>query len=318
MTFLRTPPVGPGPNPATRCGYVALLGVPNSGKSTLFNALVGSRLSIVTPKAQTTQRQILGLNTSDGTQLVLVDAPGVLHPRDLLQRALLAGAREAARSADLLALVLDPTHPMDDAARRLLLDVASEGRGPRIGIVNKTDLADAASVARDVAWLEGEAGARRFLVSARTGVGTGELLTALRALLPPGPFLFPEDDIAAEPVRFFAAECVREALFEQFEEEVPYATFCEIEEFREGRDRTYIQANLFVERQSQKGILIGEGGRAIRDLGVAAREKIEHFLGSPVYLDLWVKVLPGWRRKRAQLRRIGLPVPEDDGTPQAS
>jgi GTP-binding protein Era len=140
------------------------------------------------------------------------------------------------------------------------------------------------------------------------------LVAELRQILPAGPFLYPEDDLAVDPVRFFAAECVREAVFERFEAEIPYATACQIDEFREGGKRTYVGATLFVERASQKGILLGEKGHAIRGLGIAAREKIEHFLGAPVYLDLWVKVLPGWRRDRDHLRRLGLSVPEDDDT----
>jgi GTPase len=147
-------------------------------------------------------------------------------------------------------------------------------------------------------------------VSALQGEGVPELLEALEGHLPVSPFFYPPDEVATLPVRFFVGELVRETVFEHFREEVPYSTFCEVEEFREGGSRTYIQVNIYVERASQKGIIIGNQGAAIRDLGRDARRKIEHFLDESVYLDLWVKVLPRWRKKRGELRRLGLPVPK--------
>jgi GTP-binding protein Era len=175
----------PSASNTTQCGYVALLGAPNVGKSTLFNTLLGTRLSIVTPKAQTTQRQIVGLNTTGEIQLVVGDAPGIFKPSDLLQRSLLAGAVEAARSADVRVLVLDPTSPMDTDARGLLFEVFSHGVGPALGVVNKADVAETRSVDLERQWLEEAAKGQTFVISAHEERGTDELLEALRALVPP-------------------------------------------------------------------------------------------------------------------------------------
>jgi GTP-binding protein Era len=295
-----------------------LLGAPNVGKSTLLNALVGERLSIVTPKAQTTWSRVTGLRTSSTHQLVLIDTPGVLVPRDLLQRSLLLATGEAAREADVLALVSDAAEAALEPVRGLLEELAASAPPgvPRIGVVNKVDVAPSGGVAAEESWLRSIGAEDVYYVSAAREEGVPELAKALEARLPPGPFLYPGDEIASAPTRFFVAEMVREAVFEQFHEEIPYSVFSEVEEFRErgpGAEeaRTYIQVTLYVERSSQKKILIGEGGAAIRQLGIAARSRIEHFLEGPVYLDLWVKVLPDWRRRRDQLGRLGFPIPDE-------
>ncbi len=298
-----------------RCGYVALLGAPNAGKSTLFNALVGEALSIATPRAQTTQRRIIGIRTEPGTQWVFLDAPGILEPRDGLQEALLIGAKEVAREADVQLLVVHPSS-RSEASRQRLVEVSREGRGAKLGVVTRADQVGAEALGDAVRWFEDVVGVPALIVSGKTGQGVPELLETVRAALPVGPFLFPEDDLAADPVRFFAAERVREALLELYDDEVPHAAFCVVDEYREPRtegEATYIRVVIHVEKASQKGIIIGAGGRAIRELGTRARTSIEHFVGGPVYLDLWVKVLPGWRRKRAHLRRLGFPVPEEEG-----
>ncbi len=181
-----------------------------------------------------------------------------------------------------------------------------------IGVVNKADIADSAAIESERQWLERLTAKRVHTVSALVGTGLTQLTRELEGNLPFGPFLYPEDQIASAPVRFFVAEMVREAIFEQFHEEIPYASICRVQEFRDEERRTYIQVTIYVERASQKGILIGDHGAAIRSLGTSARERIEHFLDRQVYLDLWVKVLPGWRRKREQLRRLGLPLPQED------
>lgn len=307
-------PASPASGPATRCGFVALVGRPNAGKSTLVNALVGESLAMVSPRAQSTQRATLGILTRGDAQLLFLDTPGVLLPRDPLQKSLLQGARAAVREADVVVLLADPTVSASREERALLLDTLSIGRGARLGVVGKVDRADSEAVEREVAWVTEVVGGAPHRISAQEGRGLDGLLEALAERLPEGPFLYPEDELSSEPVRFFVAERVREVLFEQFRDEVPYAAFCTVEAFREAApgERTYIQVTIHVEKPSQKGILLGEGGRAIRALGTVARERIEHFLGEPVYLDLWVKVLPNWRRKRAQLRRFGFPDPEDD------
>ncbi|HSR42912.1 MAG TPA: GTPase Era [Longimicrobiales bacterium] len=295
----------------TRAGYVTLAGRPNAGKSTLLNALVGEKLSIVTSKAQTTWRRVTGIHTEDGVQMIFLDSPGLLDARDLLQRSMLAAALEAVREADVLLLVLDATRAPEPAEQEGIREALAACPAPVIAAVNKIDAAEKADVEGWEGWARSELGARAHRISALRETGLDALRADLRAALPRGPFLYPEDEIASDPVRFFVAEMVRETVFEQFREEIPYSVWCRVEEFREAQDPIYIHVDIFVERDSQKQILIGKGGRAIRELGTAAREKIEPFLDAPVYLDLWVKTLPRWRRRRRELRRLGFSVPDD-------
>ncbi|MGD2071271.1 MAG: GTPase Era [Gemmatimonadota bacterium] len=296
----------------TRAGYVTLAGRPNAGKSTLLNALVGSRLSIVTPRAQTTWQRVTGLHTEDGVQMIFLDTPGLLDVRDLLQRSMLSEALTAVQEADVLLLVLDATLELDERTARILRGTLSERNAPLFGAVNKIDEAQTAHVESLSRWVREELGGAPYPVSALRGEGVGELRAALRRALPVSPFLYPPDDIASQPVRFFVAEMVRETVFEQYRQEIPYSTFCRVEEFREHEEPIYVGVTIFVERESQKGIIVGKGGKAIRELGKVARSKIEHFLERRVYLDLWVKALTGWRRKRSHLSRLGFHVPEDD------
>ena len=296
----------------TRAGYVTLLGRPNAGKSTLLNALVGERLSIVTPRAQTTWQRVTGIHTDDGVQMIFLDTPGLLDVRDLLQRSMLSEALVAVEEADVLLVVLDASRELDERTRRAVLDALEHSDAPVVAAVNKIDEAPAERVEAFARWADETLDAVVHRISALRGDGVEPLADGLRRALPASPFLYPPDDIASQPVRFFVAEMVRETVFEQFREEVPYATFAVVEEFRESQDPVYIGITVFVERGSQKGILVGKGGSAIRELGREARRKIEHFIGRSVYLDLWVKVLPGWRRKRAHLSRLGFHLPEDD------
>jgi GTP-binding protein Era len=298
---------------ATRTGYVALVGRPNAGKSTLLNRFIGEHLSIVTPKAQTTWQRVTGVLTVDSDQLIFLDTPGILEAKDLLQRSMLGAALEALEEADVVLLVVDATRaPTDRDAERLL--AALEGaRAPLLVAINKVDTASSTSIEAWEAWIrDGLGDARSFRISARDGAGTDALLGALREELPPGPFLYPEDEIASDPVRFFVAELVRETIFEQFRQEIPYSVFCQVEEFRESQDPVYIQVVIYVERKSQKGMVIGQKGRAIRAIGEAARPKIETFLGRRVYLDLWVKPLRSWRKNRAHLGKLGFRLPPED------
>lgn len=304
------------PNPSgevTRTGYVTLVGRPNAGKSTLLNAFIGEPLSIVTPKAQTTWQRITGILTTVNAQMVFLDTPGLLEPKDLLQRAMLASALEALGEADVVLLVVDASEPVAPAEREVV-NRSLEGVGsvPLLVAINKVDRVGEGAVRPLVAWVEEELKGKAFPVSALKSQGLSALLPALESALPPGPFLYPADEIARDPVRFFVAEMIRETVFQEYSKEIPYSTFCQIEEFRENQEPVYIQADLFVERNSQKRILIGKGGRSIRNLGAISRKKIEDFLGVPVYLDLWVKVLQDWRRRRGHLKRLGFPVPEED------
>lgn len=282
----------------TRAGIVTVAGPPNVGKSSLLNRIVGQKLAIVSAKPQSTRDCIVGIHTADGAQLVLHDTPGLMEPAYELQRAMRVTALRALRDADVIVHVADATAgapaPLHEVAR---LDAPL--RAPVLVALNKADLLPA--------------GARRVLervpnatlVSARTGDGIPALLAQCSARLPEGPFLYPEDDVSTQTLRFLAAELVRETALEQLGDEVPYSVACEIEEFREGSSPIYVRAVLFVERESQKRILVGAGGRQIRSIGQTSRAKVEGLVGESVYLDLWVKVLPNWRKSAAALARFG-------------
>jgi len=298
----------------TRAGYVTLVGRPNAGKSTLLNALVGEKLSIVTPKAQTTWERVTGIATSDGVQMIFLDTPGLLDARDLLQRSMLGAALEAVREADVLLVVVDATRRPDGEEQGILRTAVEAASAPVLTAVNKVDVARGENIDRWAIWASASDGldARVHRISALRGTGIEELRGALRKVVPEGPFLYPEEDLASAPLRFFVSELIRETVFERFQQEIPWSVFCHVDEYRESQSPVYVAATVFVERASQKGILVGKGGRAIRELGSAARKKIEALVGEPVYLDLWVKVLPGWRKDRSHLRRLGFRVPEDD------
>lgn len=303
---------GPPPAEPQRAGYVALVGRPNAGKSTLLNHLIGEHLSIVTPKAQTTWQRVTGLLTVDADQLIFLDTPGLLEVRDLLQRAMLGAALEALGEADVVLLVIDAMEPPTEKDRERILTALEDVKAPLHVALNKVDAASERSMAAWERWAADHLDAPQYRISALDGRGTDTLLAALRSDLPAGPHLYPDDDIATEPVRFFVAELVRETVFEQFHQEIPYSVICKVDEYREAQDPVYIRVNVYVERKSQKGMVIGKGGAAIQALGSAARAKIEHFIGTPVYLDLWVKPLKSWRKNRAYLGRLGFRLPAED------
>ena len=307
-----TSPEGPTHGEPTRAGYVTLAGMPNAGKSTLLNRFVGEHLSIVTPKAQTTWQRVTGLLTEGSTQLIFLDTPGLLEARDLMSRTMHGAAIEALAEADVILLVVDSTHPPTPVDAQRLTKALDGATAPIHVAVNKVDVAPPQAIEAWEDWIAQNLQARAHRVSAAVGEGTEGLLEAIRSDLPESPFYYPEDEIASDPVRFFVAELVRETIFEQYEQEIPYSVFCRVEEFREDQDPVYMHIDIYVERKSQKGILIGKRGAAIKVLGAAARAKIEHFLGCRVYLDLWVKPLDSWRKSRAHLGRLGFRLPSDD------
>ncbi len=294
----------------TKAGYVALVGRPNVGKSTLLNALTGEVLSIVTARAQTTRDRVFGIYTTEAVQVIFVDTPGLLEPEYLLQQSMLETALAAARDADEVLLLLDGLRP-GQRPEGEALELLRSRRDALTVAVNKVDRAKRAAVEALVAWSRASLGLEPHRVSAAQGTGLEALKEALAARLPASPFFYPPDDVAVQPVRFFVAEFVRETIFEMYEQEVPYSTVVRVEEFREAEEPVYIRATIYVERDSQKGILLGKGGARIRELGSLARVKIETFLGTRVYLDLWVKTMAGWRRKRGALRHLGYPVPAE-------
>jgi len=290
----------------TRAGIVTVAGKPNAGKSTLLNRLVGQHLAITSPKPQSTRDRIVGLRSADGVQMVILDTPGLLEPRHQLHRAMRGAALAALRDADVIVYLVDasrdPVVPLEEVA-----GLVAPPKAPVLLALNKCDLVNQV-VRRELARTHPDA----VVMSARTGDGMPELLAAIAARLPESPFLYPEDDLSTQHLRFFAGEAVREAALEQLDEEVPHALACEIEEFRETSAPVYIRAVLHVERDSQKRILIGSGGQRIKAIGKSARERIEVLVGGAVYLDLWVKVLPNWRRNPSALARFGYTLPPDD------
>jgi len=281
-----------------RCGTVVLAGRPNVGKSTLLNALVGEHLAIVSPKPQSTRLPVVGLLTRGDVQFIFTDSPGLLEPEYALHEAMRAAALRALTDAEVIAYL----HPLPEFPAPPLEQVARLERPPRAPIVTvytKADLvppptASARPLPPDA-----------LAVSALTGTGLDTLLERLAVHVPEGPFHYDPEEMATQPTRFFAAEFIREAAFELLHEELPYSVAVEIDEFREGANPVYIRAVVCVERDSQKGIVIGEGGRTIKALGTAARGKIEALLDTHVFLELHVKVWPKWRRDQLSLKRLG-------------
>lgn len=289
----------------TRSGIVTVVGRPNAGKSTLLNRIVGQKLSITSPKPQTTRDRVVGILSTDAAQMVVFDTPGLLNPRYALHAAMRGAALDAIRDADAILYLVDATEPFPGELAAVA-ELPHAPSAPVIVAFNKADLLTADARAR---LLVEHPGGR--LVSAVSGEGVDELLASLEGALPESPFLYPEDEISTQPLRFFAAELIRETALEQLSDEVPYSVACAIEEFREERDPIFIRAVIYVERESQKGILVGAKGARIREIGRASRLKLEELVGGHVYLDLRVKVLANWRRKAASLNRLGYRVPED-------
>lgn len=289
----------------SRAGILTVVGKPNAGKSTLLNRIVGEKLSIVSDKPQSTRDRIVGIHTTDDTQIVILDTPGLLNPRYALQKAMRGAALAALADADVVLHLVDATDGTPDSLAELA-QVEAPTFAPVVLTFNKTDLLPKGTRGE----LQERYPAASF-ISAATGAGVDKLLARIGTLLPESEFLYPADDISTQTLRFFVAELVRETALEQLEDEVPYSVACEIEEFRESDSPVYIRAVLHVERESQKRILIGAGGQRIRSIGQAARVKIERLVGFPVYLDLWVKVLPNWRRNAHALNRLGYKLPEE-------
>lgn len=281
----------------TRFGIVTLMGEPNAGKSALLNALLEEKLAIVSGKPQSTREAVSGILTQGDTQLVLIDPPGLLNPRYALQEVMLEGALASMRAAHVIAhLVPLSAYPGPELTTYPKVVLGSAQKVLRV--YTKADLASSAPRLP----LSDDA----IVVSSVSGEGLVDLVARLKALVPEGPFRHNPDDMAIQPLRFFAAEFVREAAFELLDQELPYSVHVEVDEFREAEDPVYIRAIIYVERESQKPVVLGAGGRQIRELGMAARPRIEGLLGRRVYLDLWVKVLPKWRRRRNLLRRLRL------------
>ena len=291
----------------TRCGYVALIGAPNAGKSTLLNSLIGEKVSIVSPKVQTTRMRVLGIRIVGTAQVIFVDTPGIFAPKRRLERAMVAAAWQGAGDADVVVLLVDALAPRRDDTQRIIARLKESGRAAILAL-NKIDrirrdrlLGIAAALNAEFPFTE------TFMISALTGDGIDDLLQAVAARLPEGPWLFPEDQLSDIPQRLLAAEITREQIFLQLHQELPYAIAVETEsweEFDNGDVR--IHQAVYVQRESQKGIVLGKGGRQIQAIGAAARAELETMLGRRVHLALHVKVKENWVDDPERYRELGL------------
>jgi len=291
----------------TSAGFVAVIGAPNAGKSTLVNALVGQKVAIVSPKAQTTRARLMGIALHEQAQILLVDTPGIFEPRRRLDRAMVAAAWTGAQDADLTLLVIDAAAGVNAQAERIIDSLAGRLH-PLFLALNKIDLVNKADLlglsARLSARLSPE---KTFMISAASGDGVSDLKQALADAMPAGPWLYPEDEVSDATDRMIAAELTREQVVNQLYQELPYATAVETETWEDRPDgSTEIRQQILVERDSQKAIVIGKGGQRLKAIGAAARGEITQHLGRPVHLYLHVKVNPRWDEYRGLYREIGL------------
>ena len=289
------------------CGLVAIVGAPNAGKSTLVNALVGQKVAIVSPKAQTTRTRLMGLAIQEQTQLLLVDTPGIFTPERRLDRAMVAAAWDGAKDADVIALVVDAKGGIGSKVQTIVESLANRPE-PKILILNKVDIADKPRLLGHAAKLnESFAFEETFFVSAQTGDGVAEMKAALAARMPEAPWHFPEDQVSDATDRMLAAEVTREQLYLQLHAELPYASAIETEKYSEREDGSVeIHQQILVERDTQRAIVLGKGGTRIKEIGARARAELSRVMGVPVHLYLHVKVKPGWENDRSLYREIGL------------
>jgi GTPase len=292
----------------TRCGFVAIIGAPNVGKSTLLNRLVGAKVSIVSAKVQTTRRRVLGILAESQTQIALVDTPGIFAPRRRLDRAMVRNAWQSAEDADLIVLLVDATRRRLDEETLVIVEQLKRGQRRAILALNKVDVVKRETLLGHARKLFDQGIFDEvFMISAETGDGVGDLLKAIATRLPEGPWHYPADQISDMPTRQIAAEITREQLFRQLRAELPYALTVEPEsweEFEDGSAR--IGQEIFVERESQKAIVLGEGGKRIRAVRTAAQAEIEALTGRPVHLFLHVKVRENWQEDPERYRELGL------------
>jgi len=294
-----------------RSGFVCILGRPNAGKSTLLNALVGEKLAIISPKPQTTRNRIQGVvhipkrKGRDGGQIVLIDTPGVHKPDSSLGRKMMVEVREALEGSDLVLVIMDVKHKLDPRDG-FALDLVRRSQGKAFLILNKVDLIGEKSKLLPIIeeYRKLYDFAEVFPISALKRKGLDVLLDRILAVLPAGPAYFPEDEITDQPARFMAAEMIREQVLLNTSEEIPYATTVIVETFEEGKRLTRIAATIFCEREGQKGILVGKGGRMLKKIGTSARIQIERMLGTKVFLELYVKAEPGWRDSRSFVNEL--------------
>lgn len=299
-------------NRETRCGFVALIGAPNVGKSTLVNALVGSKVTIVSKKVQTTRALIRGIVIEDNAQIILVDTPGIFAPKRRLDRAMVSTAWSGAHDADLVCALIDARAGIDDEADAILSKLESVNH-PKVLVLNKIDL-----VPREKLLALAQKANERlkftqtFMVSALSGDGVDDLRRALARDVPPGPFHYPEDQMSDAPMRQLAAEITREKIYRHLHQELPYQSTVETDSWQDRKDGSVrIEQTIFVERDSQRKIVLGKGGATIKAIGADSRKEIAEIVGQPVHLFLFVKVRDGWGDDPERYREMGLEFPKE-------
>lgn len=285
-----------------KSGFVSIVGKPNVGKSSLMNKLVGENLSIITSKAQTTRHRIMGILNGDDFQIVYSDTPGLLEPRYELQQAMMRYVNVSLEDADLVLLVVEWGEKYDAAAYARFSKLAV----PVLLLINKIDLGNESEMEAKIhQWEEALHPKAIIPVSARTGRNLERVLETIKSLLPEHPGYYPKDDLTTRSERFFAAEIIREKIFKNYEQEVPYSTEVVIESFKDEEKILRLRAVIYVERESQKGIMIGKGGSSLKKVGSEARADLEDFFGKKVFLETHVKVAENWRREKAKLKGFG-------------
>ncbi|MGY4479605.1 GTPase Era [Bradyrhizobium sp. USDA 3364] len=301
-----------GQGDATRCGFVALIGAPNVGKSTLVNALVGSKVTIVSRKVQTTRALIRGIVIEGNAQIILVDTPGIFAPRRRLDRAMVSTAWSGAHDADLVCVLLDAKSGLDEEASAILAKLESVAH-PKILVLNKVDL-----VQREKLLALAQAANERmrfehtFMISALSGDGVADLREMLAKMVPAGPFLYPEDQMSDAPMRHLAAEITREKIYSHLHQELPYQSTVETDSWTDRKDKSIrIEQTIFVERESQRKIVLGKGGATIKSIGAQARAEIAEIMGVPVHLFLFVKVRENWGDDPDRYKEMGLDFPKE-------
>lgn len=297
---------------ATRCGFVALIGAPNVGKSTLVNALVGAKVTIVSRKVQTTRALIRGIVIENNAQIVLVDTPGIFLPKRRLDRAMVSTAWSGAHDADLVCVLLDAKAGIDEEAEAILTKVASV-KHEKILVINKVDLVQREKLlALAQAANERMPFARTFMIAAISGDGVDDLRHTLAEIVPPGPFLYPEDQMSDAPMRQLAAEITREKIYQKLHQELPYQSTVETDKWEERKDKSVrIEQTIYVERESQRKIVLGKGGATIKSIGADSRKELMQILDVPVHLFLFVKVRENWGDDPDRYREMGLDFPRE-------
>ncbi|MBR0817493.1 GTPase Era [Bradyrhizobium liaoningense] len=297
---------------ATRCGFVALIGAPNVGKSTLVNALVGAKVTIVSRKVQTTRALIRGIVIENNAQIILVDTPGIFLPKRRLDRAMVSTAWSGAHDADLVCVLLDAKTGIDEEAEAILTKAASVNHD-KILVINKVDLVQREKLlALAQAANERMAFAKTFMIAAISGDGVDDLRHTLAEIVPPGPFLYPEDQMSDAPMRQLAAEITREKIYRKLHQELPYQSTVETDKWEERKDKSVrIEQTIFVERESQRKIVLGAGGATIKSIGADSRKELAEILGVPVHLFLFVKVRENWGDDPDRYREMGLEFPKE-------